>query len=324
VYLPPQQSNITNNRLNDYIKECDSDVALEYFESYAQNQDVDKPEYWAKQFNANQDFNSQFAFALVNDWQQLDSQYTRLSELSNKVPANKHLNYQLLSSCLFNAKSENCAIEAFEKAIDLDPTNGAVWYQKALYESEQNNIQGVIGALTQLMISTRYTSYWYDSIKMFDRAIEVNGYEHAGSRLTLSVGFAAALNMNSPTKLFNMCKELSVERADFAQLCISSGEVIAQNANTLLDQTFGLHLQQVAYASLGEPEKAKEVDEQKKIRFKQTNEWYNPKINALMMHDPNLVEYWYQQAKLVGETELAHAIFNEALRLSSYPDYDPC
>ena len=197
-----------------------------------------------------------------------------------------------------------------------------MWLQSAVLEARNENVAGVISALEQVVAAQEYNSYWAESIEVFDKALQSIGIENAQRQTVASIGYSAAVAIAPVHKLFQLCRAQAQARADLAQVCIDAGKRMAFDSKTLLNQSIGYGLQEAVYKALGDTDNETRISKLSSDNLTMPN--YFIEASELMMHDSNLHRYWFEQLKLFGEKEAFRLSTEEAIRLSSDPDYDPC
>jgi hypothetical protein len=293
---------------------------------------LSEPEDVKNAFKTNTDFSAQFAYALSYVDKAVESEGAKEIETESRInlllalmdeqPHSKMLNYFLISQCNGERDNSRCVDGLFERAKNNDTNNGAIWIQTAIFEAENENIAGAISALEQVSVANEFDSYWADSIELFDQALQSIGIENEQRRVVASIGYAAAVAIAPTHKLFELCRDQAPLRADLAQVCIDAGRRMAFDSKTLLNQSIGYGLQKVVYKALGDTENETKVSKLRDDNMEMPKHFVE--ASELMMHDLSLHRYWFEQLKLFGEKESFRLSTEEAIRLSSNPDYDPC
>jgi len=317
------------NQESDYILDCSGDFPNNISESDLKK--YSDPDYFDDAFKGNKELSSQIAYALSTnsvigkiDEGQIDQvdPVVLLGQLVNEQPYKSLVHYFLVSKCNEQSDSPRCDDSVISEAISNDPNNGALWFQIAAKEARKNNLEGLILALEQLISAPNYNEYWAETIEIFDRALQSNGLVKDGPRMIMAIGYAAAVSLGPIQELFKACREHSTNRADIAQLCIDAGQKVSTHAKTILNQALGYSLQEQVFKAINDSEN--EV----KMRKLKISIYRVPKasirINKLLIFDEELGRYWFTQLKLFGERKFFQLAYDEAVRLSSNPDYNPC
>lgn len=281
---------------------------------------------------ANNSFKSRMASALLPAGEFFDFDRTTdkdvkrglslLNALSVEFPENNMIHYFLVAECIQESTQEVCGKTAIDRAIKYDAHNGSLWFLISIIKSKNGDLEGAISALEQLVVAPNFDEYWAEGIELFSTALYENGLISDTERMIASIGFTAATIVPNPTALFNLCKGNSWERGDVAQLCLEAGDSLFLRSETRLNKALGLALKNTVYEVLKDEENmALSKNLSKQMSMSTVDQ---AKAFQLMIYDTYLLNYWFEKLKLHGEDEASLYLVDEAIRLSSNPDYDPC
>lgn len=328
-------SNPEQDRNHNYIVECKKPPALTLSQIEAFN--IPNNQTIMSRLSESEAFEPRLAFALAlplamfgqgkfgQDPSSDKTKKDKISLLESLLLENKKtkmLHYFLVSECIVSLEQQQCPEKVFNEAIVHSSDNAAFWLQMASHAANTNNESEVVYALKQLIAAPNHNEFWADTIDLFDASLEMAGVAHTESRLTMSIGYAAALSLTSNPGLFKFCRENTSNRADLAQLCLDAGRKQLSGAKTFLGHSIGATLQKVVHEQLGQLEMARKIEEtsNKLSRFS-ASEF---RASQLMSFDAELQQFWLSKLRLFGESESFELVAKEAIRLSSNPDYDPC
>lgn len=310
-----------------YIVQC-KDPFSQYGEKISEDQHLEVEEVFEK-WSESDVFEQQFALALANSRASIarnnnskkDSLLNSktLSDLANDYPNSTIANYFLVSSCL---TSNDCDNATFQNATEQDPYNGALWKLIATQHAAQGKVEETLAALKKQITAANYKTYWGDTTHLYEQALLQIGMADFLPRQIMAIGFSAALAIPSVQPIFNFCRQYTQPRADIAEACLKFGEKQFQEGDNLLEQSLGLSLQKLVYQQLGNFDKAKELERDKRAFGKAMG--YLAMSHNLTVVDSELNKYWWENILLYGETKALELTFTEAVRLSSDPDYNPC
>ena len=239
-----------------------------------------------------------------------------------KQPGNKLFNYALLLKCIDQAENQLCNKQLADEASKSDSENAAVWLLTATNAASKGNISDVNLFLKKAVAAGEYNSYWAESVDMFDQALHSIGYDDDKGRIEAAVEYVAATTFPSFSELVHVCRVNAYERVDLAQNCLLAGGQMAAEGKTRFDQVLGYSIQKAVYRALNDQNNLNEIDSAlKKITSVTEAE---EKARALMNFDIDLMHYWFEQIKTLGENESSQMLVEEAARLSMNSGYNPC
>ena len=267
-----------------------------------------------------EDLNSQLTHTLLSNQTEDSDTLKRLTELNRKFPEDKLLSYDLVNICMIS--SDSCDENIYQQAINLDGENGALWLSVAIRNIVNHDDQQAIYALNQLASKPVYNEYWGKHVELFASTLESAGASRGLAADTAAISFAAAIPVPAVGALFSFCREKSTSRADIAEACLNAGARMSEENHTFLTQAFGLALQDNVYEELKD-DRNREYIKQKKSFYDQQFDLYN-RATELAWSKKQLAQDWFTVLKNNGEAEAKTYIIDEAIRISSLANFDPC
>lgn len=232
------------------------------------------------------------------------------------------LHYTLVAQCAGDSDLDRCPSNIFENATKQVSDNGALWLLIANHAASIEDEQQVYAALEQLIAAPNYDEYWSDIAMLFEQAF--SRIENSNRSMTIwsSVTLSNVMNLPDYAPLLNYCGAQSPQRADIAQLCLDSGLKQLHSSKSILSRAIAASQSLKIYELYGDQENSAAI---KKIRkhIRDIPE-SNQLSQNLMFHDEQLLEYWFQSNLQFGELEAGKRVTEEAIRLSSDPNYNPC
>lgn len=296
------------------IKQCDAETFT-----------IDDPEVVKKLsetenmldvFRDSQKANSQLAFSILD----FNNSPIQLEELIEKEPDNKLAQILYYSKCSIAPKTSGCFTKSFN-SITLDTDNGALWLHLANTAAAKTDLEEFTSALKNTISAPTFNEYRAETIYLFDQALLENGFTEKISRRTLATIMSTA-QTSDLSKLTIYCRDISSLRSDVAQLCIDAGVRIASQAKSIMSESIGYSLQIVGFEALGDFEQAESLRKVKKQIYPISS--HDNAVSNLILFDEELLDYWFNNLKVHGEKKSNQLLIEEAIRLSSDPDYNPC
>ena len=113
------------------------------------------------------------------------------------------------------------------------------------------------------------------------------------------------------------------ELDEFAAACIQLAERIEASNTTLIDTSFAIIIQKLAYESLGPADKLSEVERrQQQLNDRLQSQGYEESI--ILLADPRVLADYTAEFAAKGELAAMDFAEQETERLLADPDYDPC
>lgn len=281
---------------------------------------IEDTQKFLTRLDASESFNSQLTRTLLSAHTEDSDTLNRLAELYRNFPESKLLSYDLVNFCTISSGS--CDENIYQQAISLDRENGALWLSVAIRNIVNQDEQQAIYALNQLASKPVYNEYWGKHVELFASTLESAGASRGLAVDMTAISFAGAIPVPAVGALFSFCKDKSATQADIAEACLNAGAKMAENDKTFLTQAFGLALQDNVYEKL-EDEQNREYIKQRKLVYDRQLNLYN-KATELAWSKKQLAQDWFTVLKNNGESVANYYIIDEAIRVSSAPDFDPC
>lgn len=325
IFKDKEESNLTPEKKTNYIAACEKSITPEevlngkFFdeEEVALANDMEKLLPTLKQQD---DMESDISYALISKGSDVKEFSESLKSLSEKYPESALVSYDLLSHC--TTTESQCERSIIEKGIALDSQNGAVWLNAALYEIQNNNLDGAINALAESVNSPVYEEYWGEHITALESALLKAGAGDDLPAQVAGVNYAASMPLPNFSILVNFCENIELSSTDILQSCLSAGEKLADNNSTILTHLIGLSLQNAVYNKLDDEVLASQVSNERKRIMKVIG--LSEKASNLTWQSSERTYDWLRVIKDSGELNATETIVSESIRLSSDPNFDPC
>ncbi len=109
-------------------------------------------------------------------------------------------------------------------ALGTDKKNGAMWLKKAMLRAKDNDIDGTITALKQVINSNIFNEYYAEHIVLFERALlSFTELTHI-DRKKFSQGMASLALGSGYQTIYQFCRERVNSSEHIAKLCIDTGK----------------------------------------------------------------------------------------------------
>ena len=316
----PQETHQSDKKVNIKIVECNKE--LELFDRWDELYD---PLTISKRLQNGSSYSSQITHILdasAKTQNETKNNIALLQALLNGTNDDKFTNYLILGNCSNEKYRDTCSHQFMQEILNSDPNNAALWLTHSIIEAKNGNPSAAINSLEQALSAPNYNSYWAKTIEVSNQGLQEVGMDNQSARVVYSIGLAAAQALAPWQFLFKLCEQESKRREDIVHLCLDVGKKIAFQNKTQLEYAIGLSLQKKSYEILNDNENAERIAEIKKNNASSTP--YMIEAFDLMLFDQELLNYWLEQLKVFGEIEAEKRLVEEAIRLSSDPDYNPC
>ncbi len=310
---------------SDHISECDNPanpddlISNKYFDE-KMIELTNNTEKLTQVLEQSETMESQIAYALITGSKDEKSMSDKFKTLNNQYPENKLLSYDLLSSCLLT--DSLCERSVIDDGLALDNQNGAVWLLSALYELNNNNIERATEALLEASSAPTYDEYWGEHFSLFELALSQTGAGNELPAQIASMSYIGSIPLPSFGTLVDFCKKTELTRADILDACLRTGERLANANGTMISHLIGLSLQKAVYKKYNDDAQVSQVSNMRK-EFDKTIS-LSIKANSLVWQSSQRTSDWIQQIKDFGEVGATEYIVDEAILLSSDPNFDPC
>lgn len=325
LFIDKEESKLQPEKKASYIAACEKSIKPEevlngkFFdeEEVALANDIEKLLPILKQHG---DIESDISHAIISKGNDEKGFSESLKSLSEKYPESTLVSYDLLSHC--TSTESQCERSIIEKGIALDSQNGAVCLIAALYEIQNNNLDGAINALTESVNSPVYEEYWGAHITALESALLKAGAGDDLPAQVAGVNYAASMPLPNFGILVNFCKNIELGSENILQSCLSAGGKLANGDGTILTHLIGLSLQSTVYNKLDDEAQVSQVSNERKKIMKIME--LSEKASNLTWQSSERTSDWLQVIKDSGELNATEIIVNESIRLSSNPNFDPC
>jgi len=247
---------------------------------------------------------------------------TPFQELIN-LPDNPKLAHLLrLSQCHLGGQGNQCSDKMISEAKENNSSNAALWFQIAIIESSKGNSEQLIEALRHVISAPNFDSYWSDNMYSYNKSLEEIGISNNSTRMLLTIGMDAASQIAPFGKLLKFCSSQSPVNAEVAEICLAVGNRLFSSSKTFMHKSIGISLQKATYSALEDKINLKKVSDSPWQSDTYTDEFFD--ALQLAVFDQELAGYWFSQLQTFGEVKTNELLIEEAIRLSSDPDYNPC
>ena len=284
----------------------------------------------AKDFNADSvelpiqansmEMESQIANVLIFNSGDIKDSIKRLRQLKTKFSDNTLLSYDLLSSC--TVPESECDDSIFKNGVSLESQNGAVWLLSAINEINSNNIDAAISALLEASSTPYYEGYWGDHLALFQEVFNQSGVENSLPTQSDISSYIASVPLPNFGPLVNFCKNIDADRADVLDACLNIGLRLSNGEGTSLTHLIGLSLRKVIYERYNDSAQVEQTAIERAKFMKIVSQ--SDAANALVWQSRQRTSDLIQRLKDFGEVAATEYIVEQAIRLSSDPDFDPC
>ena len=249
-----------------------------------------------------------------------------LSSISNSYPQNQLAALHVLSSCTKDVDNAACNENAIGRAIIVDRDNGVMWSLVASMYYEQHNIEGAVLALQEAVAAPNYEDYFGIHLEQLQYSLSAMSNDEPLHRTQFrAMNLGLRLSFENYKSVLNMCNNHTAELPKLADACLNFGIRMEEQASTLLGAGKGRAIQETTHLALGNADAAQKISDSVSA---QALDWdvlseFN-KAATLLEHDDQLANEWFQNLIIFGETEAQVYLIEEAKRLSSNPNYNPC
>ena len=301
------------NRKKSYIKSCPDPELVGTSKYYGPGNFIDQ----LRQSNSKY---SQLIYAIV--FAVKDRSIDLLMKLYDKDKSDRLVIWNLSIACVEDTNVEYCNENLLNELSKYEANNSAYWLNIAALKIKRKDENGVLEAFNNVIASPVYNDYWTETFDAYEQTFPVEAPEMLKS--VSALGFVSTLPYNYllPTRAY--CREVAKSRADIAQLCIDIGEKIEINGKNYIVNRFGLLIQKDVFEKLGDELALESIKRRIKKLQSSISQFASREVENLTMYDESLANDWYQSLKINGEQAAYEHSYNEAVRLSMNPDYNPC
>ncbi|NKB33482.1 MAG: hypothetical protein GKR91_10330 [Pseudomonadales bacterium] len=249
-----------------------------------------------------------------------------LSELSEHNQDNQFAAIQLLNACK-ESIHPSCNNEMVNHAIALDGENGATWALVAGFRYSNEDAYGALVALEAAVEAPDYDDYFQKGIQLVVNALPTAHDDLAIQMYINVINHGITLTVNSYSSLLPvvaMCSENVVENQRLVNACLSFGRRVEQQASSLLGSGMGHAIESTTYQALGDVAEVQRREEEARRTQNDRFSGDSRLASNLLEYDAQLFRFWLDQLILSGEQAAMESLGEEARRLSSQWNYDPC
>lgn len=323
--------NLQDNKEEPYILECEfSPEERIYIEENTGNEGMQI------EFSAREDFvdylressdpDHKVIYSLLATDLTNSDKVENLNTITNAYPDNKLASLHLLQACSNSSDSNICNEDMVNHAISLNSNNSLLWSMVASYRMAEDDYDGALQALEELDKSAIYDDHSPSILESIYNASKQMVQEDIGkqssllfSPMTLSTrALQFTANTQTPALLdaYKLCTSMDEERT--LNICLEFGKRIENEAIFLITQSMGKGIQNTVNSKLGINSSSDDGAPN------EINSSISSKANNLLTFDGRLAERWILHMSRNGEMSAFEFVKEEAIRLSSNPDYDPC
>ncbi len=330
-----KQDNVTKNTKNTQQKNVQDSIKISECDNLAKKNNLDNKKIFdieeiidlandtkklSLALKQSATMESQIAHALITASDDRKKSVEKLKMLNSEYPDNTLLSYDLLLSC---TDSESlCERSVIDDGVALESHNGAVWLLSALYELNNNNIERATEALLEASSAPVYDEYWGEHFSLFELAFSQTGTGNDLPTQVAAMSYISSAPLPGYGVLVEFCKNTELSRADILDACLRTGERLSNAKGTLITHAIGLALQKAIYRKYSDDAQVSRISNMRK-EFDRIRNLSN-KANSLVWQSSQRTTYWIQQIKDFGEVGATEYIVDNAIRLSSDPNFDPC
>lgn len=311
-----------------YILSCDPKKSKNLFEQlleisdiYFLNSSIDEAE---KRIALAKDYESRLTYILggvySGEFNVLDS----LIELRNESTSSNLLDWNILNECSKTGKNQLCSNKLLNEIKTNLSANSAAWIAYGSIAIEAGNTEGIIESFQNIISAPNFNEYYSENVQLFDRVLEKHGASNSVLRYEQAFGKYAGASMPVYiSTIVKFCRELSLEQSAIDLLCLEVGKRVATSSKSFVFESLGSTLQ-TTYYSKHNNKKAVEQVKHQQIKSRYYDRELKAKADTLSKYDMNLLAFAAQSVMEYGDIKANKVIIEEAIRLSSDKNYNPC
>lgn len=315
--VQPKESNDAKESIEDIkpIVKCnippfnDTETHITEFKAYLS--------YLTKSTNAD----DKFSLSLIAPEQSL---ILDLFSLRGSARSRTLIYEKKLKTCAVNFNTEHCNENLYDQARTVDINNGYLWHLIADIHFSRNNIAKALHAIQVANTKEYYNDYFFETIQFIEQNIQQNSGLPFNQRLVGGIGVAVAKQGANISNLISYCKD-NLSNVVINDLCLQTGIKYEERSKTILNQMFGLGIQELIYNYNNQTDLLKLLKKrQENYTNKYTlNESYNAAISILPF-DERLGRAWLNIGLYKEESESIVETIKDAKYYSQNEDYQPC
>lgn len=260
-----------------------------------------------------------------NPQEGIQSKLSRLLQFKERFKDDPSVDLAILGECAKGDLKTECKQTLLNDIVETHKNNGAMWLKLAMLFAKQENDDGLMFAVDEMLKSPFHKDDYISRIKTYNNVIvDMPQSNKPINRLSsILTSFMSFPNYHSLT---TWCKDTSKSIVR-QELCIELGRYLEVGTTTSFDRAIGFAIQGIVYTQIGKTEKAKEIEakgNKYSISVKIQRGRQNEKAFNLMAWDDKLFATWLANFNQFGELEAANMNLKEAVELSKYEYYKPC
>jgi len=242
-----------------------------------------------------------------------------LDRAISQSPNDAFLLWNAVQICAEEGDATACDSADWERRLlTIDGQNSESWLHIAANRYKAGETGAALDAMRHAATSAETRTYWTETIEMIERGLAAAGSGYAfPERARMAFDFAA-MKLPNYGDFTTMCKEQSSRSADWAYTCLGYGELAENQGKTGMSVSIGRSLQKLALESLGEFEKAAEVEQRQQAHHQEILDSvkdYNPEIERLVFSIPSLFSAYLAAVRSEGEVAALSRITKDIERL---------
>ena len=249
----------------------------------------------------------------------------------------------LLNACLL--QQELCVDleeDIIESATRVGGNNGYLWFLVASMHIKNEDVEAALHAMQQAAFTPVYNMHRLGAIDAFTEMIPFSTLSelndpvgipasllpesmHRPAEAMHALGYVEAQALFGHSETTDFCKTQGLERADIATACLDLGKQMQRKGMTDYTNSMGHSLQQTAYEVMGDDVSVDAVRQERERLHEESSALLRSMGEfSLSLFEARLWDVAFEQERLYGQRQGRRAMFDEAVRLSADPDYNPC
>jgi hypothetical protein len=241
-----------------------------------------------------------------------------LDDAVSQSPSDPFLMWGAVHICSQSIETTPCPLQEWERTlVAVDRQNSEAWIRVAANKYAASEYGAALEALRYASSAAVSNSYWTETIEMIERGIAAAGDFGFPERASMAFGIAAS-ELPRYGDYTRMCEERSANSVDWSYACLAYGELVESQGKTEIDVSIARDIQRLALESLGEVERAAEVQQRIDARRQERLDSfkdYDPNVERLIFSNSNLFTAYLAAIRSVGEEAAWRQMTKEIERL---------
>ncbi len=247
------------------------------------------------------------------------SRFELLDRALSLSPSDPLLVWSAVRICSEDVGATACPLRDWERLlVALDGQNSESWVRVAANRYAAKEADAALEAMRYAATAAESRAYWTETVELIERGLAAGTDFGFPERAGMAFGIGVA-ELPRYGDYFNMCKERSAENTEWAYVCLAYGELVENQGKSDMAVSIARSIQRVALESMGEAEKAAQVQQQleadRQARMESANA-YNPIVERLLFSNPTLFSSYLAAIRSVGEQAARRQITAEIERLT--------